>query len=57
MFILISVFSDSKYALELGIGAAIVNLISIAVHTMKGQGEEPTFYGTEIIILILTTAF
>ena len=38
MFILISVFSDSKYALELGIGATIVNLISIAVHTMKGQG-------------------
>ena len=57
MFILISVFSDSKYALELGIGATIVNLISIAVHTMKGQGEGPTFYGTEIIILILTTAF
>jgi putative ABC transport system ATP-binding protein len=24
---------------------------------MKGQGEGPTFYGTEIIILILTTAF
>ena len=57
MFILISVFSDSKYALELGIGATIVNFISIAVHTMKGQGEGPTFYGTEIIILILTTAF
>ena len=57
MFILISVFSDSKYALELGIGAIIVNLISIVVHTMKGQGEGPTFYGTEIIILILTTAF
>ena len=57
MFILISVFSDSKYALELGIGAIIVNLISIVVHTMKGQGEGPAFYGTEIIILILTTAF
>lgn len=57
MFILISVFSDSKYALELGIGATIVNLISIVVHTMKGQDEGPTFYGTEIIILILTTAF
>lgn len=57
MFILISVFSDPKYSLELGIGAIIVNIISVVVHTMNGQGQGATYYGTEIIMLILTTAF
>ena len=57
MFILISVFSDPKYALELGIGATIVNVISVVVHTLNGQGEGVTYYGTEIIMLMLTTAF